>query len=162
MFCHAQQNRLTVLERPKAMGIGPTWSALVQLTTRGPGLRWGWEVSSGPGPLTRPALEATRYAGRAVRLLSGPRFGARGAGHSGWPNTRYVINAVGKFNAQRRHRIDPVKDLCDRNSSGNLAIFTAIRRALVVVCEQFDRERHSPPLDPQKIGKPTRCGAHDK
>src|SRR5262249_41375157 len=27
LFCHAQQNRLTVLERPKAMGIGPTWSA---------------------------------------------------------------------------------------------------------------------------------------
>ena len=25
---------LTVLERSKAMGIGPTWSALVQVTTR--------------------------------------------------------------------------------------------------------------------------------
>ena len=34
LFCHAQQNRLTVLERPKAMGIGPTWSALVHVTTR--------------------------------------------------------------------------------------------------------------------------------
>src|SRR5262249_58027940 len=33
LFCHAQQNRLTVLERPKARGIGPTWSALVQVTT---------------------------------------------------------------------------------------------------------------------------------
>ena len=31
-------------------------------------------------------------------------------GHSAWPNAHYVINTVGKFNAQRRHRIDPVKD----------------------------------------------------
>src|SRR5262250_2591769 len=31
-------------------------------------------------------------------------------GHSAWPNAHYVINAVGKFNAQRGHRIDPVKD----------------------------------------------------
>ena len=42
---------------------------------------------------------------------------ARGAGHSAWPNAHYVIKAVGKFNAQRRHRIDPVR-IVRRSSSG--------------------------------------------
>src|SRR6516165_53760 len=51
-------------------------------------------------------------AGRAVRASkpSGHGAVARGAGHSAWPNAHYVINTVGKFNAQRRHRIDPIKD----------------------------------------------------
>ena len=47
-----------------------------------------------------------------------------GAGHSAWPNAHYVINAVGKFNAQRRHRIDPVKDC----GSQQLRQFSNIRR----------------------------------
>src|SRR5215469_428787 len=47
---------------------------------------------------------------RATDAASVIRGHCTGAGHSAWPNTHYVINAVGKFNAQRRHRIDPVKD----------------------------------------------------
>ena len=50
--------------------------------------------SSGPGPLTRPALRQIG-TGRAVRLLSRVAGAiARGAGHSAWPNAHYVINTL--------------------------------------------------------------------
>ena len=48
--------------------------------------------------------------GLLSRVATGPLHGGRATqrGLTG----HYVINAVGKFNAQRRHRIDPVKGLC--------------------------------------------------
>src|SRR5215469_12805271 len=61
---------------------------------------------------------------RATDAASVIRGHCTGAGHSAWPNAHYVINAVGKFNAQRRHRIDPVKDC----ASQQLRQFSNIRR----------------------------------
>ena len=57
--------------------------------------------------------------GLLSRVATGPLHGGRATqrGLTG----HYVINAVGKFNAQRRHRIDPVKD-CASHSSGSLGI----------------------------------------
>ena len=46
-------------------------------------------------------------------------------GHSAWPNTRYVINALANSMRSGRHRTDPVKDC----ASQQLPIFAAIRRA---------------------------------
>jgi len=66
LFCHAQQNRLTVLERPKAMGIGPTWSALVQVTARvALDYAGGLRVERSK-PTDAASSEGSRY-GRAVR-----------------------------------------------------------------------------------------------
>ena len=96
LLCHAQQNRLTVLEWSKAMGIDPTWSALVQVTTRVAPDYAGRGESSGPGPLTRPgsggkpgtAAPLGPLSRVATGLLHGGRATQRG------PNTRYVINAL--------------------------------------------------------------------
>ena len=50
-------------------------------------------------------------------------------GHSAWPNTRYVINALANSMRSGRHRTDPVKDC----ASQQLPIFAAIRRASSLV-----------------------------
>jgi hypothetical protein len=82
LFCHAQQNRLTVLERPKAMGIGPTWSALVQVTARvaldcAGGLRVERSRATDVA-----SSETAGYAGRAVRTS---KPSGRGAFTGGGP-----------------------------------------------------------------------------
>ena len=46
-------------------------------------------------------------------------------GHSAWPNTRYVINALA--NSMRRRRTDPVKD-CASQQLRRLGNIHAIRR----------------------------------
>jgi hypothetical protein len=65
--------------------------------------------------------EAICTPGRAVRLLSRVDHGAvaRGAGHSAWPNTRYVINALANSMRSAVAGSTPVKDCASQQVLGS-------------------------------------------
>ena len=80
--------------------------------------------------------------GRAVRATkpSGHEAEARGAGHSAWPNTRYVINALANSMRRGVAGSTPIKDCASQQAPGSLGIFAAIRRASSLPLLRHERE----------------------
>ena len=77
----------------------------------GPGLRWAGGVERSRATDAARLWRQTRY-GRAVRTSKPSGHGAiaRGAGHSAWPNARYVINALANSMRSGVAGPTPVKD----------------------------------------------------